>query len=91
MAKDIEPKLKLISEYLKISKEERFVIPEYQRGYSWSIVQCDKLWQDVEAFIESDKKEPYFFGTIIADCSETDRISLIDGQQRTTLQLLFYC
>ena len=88
MAKDIEPKLKLISEYLKISKEERFVIPEYQRGYSWSIVQCDKLWQDVEAFIESDKKEPYFFGTIIADCSETDRISLIDGQQRTTTFIL---
>lgn len=88
MAKDIEPKLKLISDYLRISKDERFVIPEYQRGYSWSIVQCDKLWQDVEAFIESDKKEPYFFGTIIADCSEPDRISLIDGQQRTTTFIL---
>ena len=88
MAKDIEPKLKLISDYLKISKDERFVIPEYQRGYSWNIVQCDKLWQDVEAFIDSDKKEPYFFGTIIADCSETDRISLIDGQQRTTTFIL---
>ena len=88
MAKDIEPKLKLISDYLKISKNERFVIPEYQRGYSWNIVQCDKLWQDVEAFIESDKKEPYFFGTIIADCSETDIISLIDGQQRTTTFIL---
>ena len=88
MAKDIEPKLKLISDYLKIGKDERFVIPEYQRGYSWNIVQCDKLWQDVEAFIESDKKEPYFFGTIIADCSESDRISLIDGQQRTTTFVL---
>ena len=88
MAKDIDPKLKLISDYLRINKTERFVIPEYQRGYSWNIVQCDKLWQDVEAFIESDKKEPYFFGTIIADCSETDRISLIDGQQRTTTFIL---
>ncbi|MBO4751904.1 MAG: DUF262 domain-containing protein [Bacteroidales bacterium] len=88
MAKDIEPKLKLISDYLRINKDERFVIPEYQRGYSWNIVQCDKLWQDIEAFIESDKKEPYFFGTIIADCSETDRISLIDGQQRTTTFIL---
>lgn len=88
MAKDIEPKLKLISDYLRISKDERFVIPEYQRGYSWNIVQCDKLWQDVEAFIESDKNEPYFFGTIIADCSENNRISLIDGQQRTTTFIL---
>lgn len=88
MAKDIEPKLKLISNYLQIKRDEIFVIPEYQRGYSWNLVQCDKLWQDIETFIESEKKEPYFFGTIIADCSETDKISLIDGQQRTTTFLL---
>lgn len=88
MVKDIEPKLKLISNYLKVNKDEKFIIPEYQRGYSWNIEHCDKLWQDVEAFIESDKKEPYFFGTIIADCSETDCISLIDGQQRTTTFIL---
>lgn len=88
MVKDIEPKLKFISDYLRINKNERFVIPEYQRGYSWNIVQCDKLWQDLEGFIESDKKEPYFFGTIIADCSEQEKISLIDGQQRTTTFIL---
>ena len=88
MAKDIEPKLKLISEFLKIEKDEIFVIPEYQRGYSWNNLQCDKLWQDVESFIDSDKKEPYFFGTVIADCSVSDEISLIDGQQRTSTFLL---
>lgn len=88
MAKDIDPKLKLISNYLRISKNETFVIPEYQRGYSWTTVQCDKLWQDIESFMDSDKNEPYFFGTIIADCSVTNEISLIDGQQRTTTFLL---
>lgn len=95
MTKDIEPKLKLISDYLKLSKEELFVIPEYQRGYSWNDHDhCDKLWQDIESFMESSevnesgKKEPYFFGTIIADCSEQNRISLIDGQQRTTTFIL---
>ena len=88
MAKDIEPKLKLISEFLKIEKDEPFVIPEYQRGYSWNNLQCDKLWQDVESFIDSDKKDPYFFGTVIADCSVSDEISLIDGQQRTSTFLL---
>lgn len=88
MAKDIEPKLKLISGYLKLEKSQNFVIPEYQRGYSWDIIQCDKLWQDIETFIESDAKDPYFFGTIIVDCSENDKLSLIDGQQRTTTFLL---
>ena len=37
MAKNIEPNLKLISDYLKLSRGANFVIPEYQRGYSWEI------------------------------------------------------
>lgn len=88
MAKDIEPKLKLISEYLKLEDNQNFVIPEYQRGYSWNITQCDKLWQDIEAFIETESKDPYFFGTIIVNCSNDNKFSLIDGQQRTTTFLL---
>jgi len=88
MAKNIEPTLKLISGYLKLDKAENFVIPEYQRGYSWDITQCDKLWQDIEAFISSDASDPYFFGTIIVDCSDSNKFSLIDGQQRTTTFLL---
>jgi uncharacterized protein with ParB-like and HNH nuclease domain len=88
MAKNIEPKLEFISEYLKLEKASNFVIPEYQRGYSWDIPHCDKLWQDIEAFIDSDGEDPYFFGTIIVDCSEDNKFSLIDGQQRTTTFLL---
>lgn len=88
MAKNIEPNLKLISDYLKLKKEENFVIPEYQRAYSWEIEQCDKLWQDIEAFISSGASDPYFFGTIIIDCSNTNKFSLIDGQQRTSTFLL---
>ena len=92
MAKEIEPKLKFISDYLKIDEQKKFVIPEYQRGYSWTIAQCDKLWQDIEGYIdESSAKDPYFFGTIILDCSqdeEKNELNLIDGQQRTTTFLL---
>lgn len=92
MAKDIEPKLKLISDYLRIKKNEMFVIPEYQRAYSWTNTEhCDKLWQDIEAFMESGDDDPYFFGTIIVDCSDNadnGKFSLIDGQQRTTTFLL---
>jgi len=88
MAKNIEPNLKSISAYLKLRKSESFVIPEYQRGYSWSISECDKLWQDVEAFIDSHASDPYFFGTIIVDCSDETKFNLIDGQQRTTSFIL---
>lgn len=86
--KNIEPNLRLISEYTKLGKNDMFQVPEYQRGYSWTCVQCDKLWQDIESFIESGAEDPYFFGTIIIDCSSDNRLSLIDGQQRTTTFLL---
>jgi len=88
MAKNIESHPKNISNYLKLKKGENFVIPEYQRAYSWGIGQCDKLWQDIEAFIESGASDPYFFGTIIMDCSNEKEFSLIDGQQRTITFLL---
>lgn len=88
MAKKIDPSLKLISKYLELDKDENFVIPEYQRGYSWDINQCDKLWQDIENYIQNDATDPYFFGTIIVDCSEDKKLSLIDGQQRTTTFLI---
>lgn len=88
MAKDIEPKLKLISHYLKVASNETFVIPEYQRRYSWSTDECDKLWQDIETFMDSSENDPYFFGTIIIDCSIPNSLSLIDGQQRTTTFIL---
>jgi hypothetical protein len=94
MAKDIEPKLKLIKGYLTLEEGQKFQIPEYQRGYSWRIEHCDKLWQDIEQFIESETDDPYFFGTVILDCSsdnavKNDRVlKLIDGQQRTTTFLL---
>lgn len=88
MATSINPELKSISRYLKLDKNKYFVIPEYQRGYSWTISQCEKLWNDIESFVESDGDDNYFFGTVIIDCSHSNQFSLIDGQQRTTTFLL---
>ena len=95
MAQDIEPRLKSISEYLTLKKYEKFVIPEYQRAYSWEQPQCDKLWQDIDEFINEYScsksiNTNYFFGTIIIQCSDSSSnpedhgFHLIDGQQRTT-------
>ena len=91
MAKKIEPALKKIGEYLKLEKGTEFAIPEYQRAYSWEVKQCDKLWQDIEDFIITGANDPYFFGTIIISCEDDDKkLSLIDGQQRTTTFILLF-
>lgn len=89
MAKSIEPNLRKIGDYLKLEEDTKFTIPEYQRPYSWSITNCDKLWQDITDFMNSDSKDRYFFGTIIINCQDDDTVfGLIDGQQRTTTFLL---
>jgi len=89
MAKNIEPRLKSIGQYLKLEEEAVFIIPEYQRAYTWGIDRCDKLWQDINDFVESESKDRYFFGTIIINCQDNDtKYGLIDGQQRTTTFLL---
>lgn len=91
----IEPNLYTIGNYLKLANNNtHFVIPEYQRAYSWTTEQCDKLWEDIETYInnspntDNNAPDPYFFGTVIADCSEPGKLNLIDGQQRTTTFIL---
>lgn len=89
MAKNIDPKLRKIGDYLKLERNAVFTIPEYQRAYSWGIDNCDKLWQDIIDYIGSGSDDSYFFGTIIINCQDNDmKLGLIDGQQRTTTFLL---
>ena len=90
MAKQIEPHLSTIGDYLKLDKGVIFSVPNYQRPYSWEIEQCDKLWQDIlDKNDEVTGTDNYFFGTIIINCSENDTImSIIDGQQRTMTFIL---
>ncbi|GLH58670.1 DUF262 domain-containing protein [Helicobacter ailurogastricus] len=38
-----------ILDYLSKNK---FVVPEYQRGYAWGLNECSQLWEDITAFFE---------------------------------------
>ena len=64
--------------------EDIYVIPAYQRPYSWEEEQCEQLYKDItNAF---DNKEDYFLGNIIVarskDSCEESMPHVIDGQQR---------
>lgn len=78
--------------------EKCFIIPEYQRPYSWTINQCETLWDDLYEFIfpddnadNFDERNEYYLGSIVTFSNkenEKDK-EVIDGQQRlTTLTLL---
>lgn len=80
--------------FLGKSQNFQFVVPVYQRMYSWDIRHCEKLWDDILRVGANDKVAMHFIGSImyIGDKhSQTaiNQLSVIDGQQRlTTLTLL---
>lgn len=72
---------------------DTFVIPPYQRPYSWTVNECRQLYDDlIDAFLRG-KDSDYFVGTIIlavADKDDNVPPRIIDGQQRlATFWLLF--
>lgn len=67
-----------------------YQIPMFQRKYSWEQEQCETLWDDLIDFHnEKDKKDKYFLGNIVVHpIDESEKFSVIDGQQRLTTLLL---
>jgi len=79
---------------LSIIKEpKQFIIPIYQRTYSWQFKQCALLFKDIQAASKSE--QGHFIGSIvyfqpdIHTIAEINKYLVIDGQQRlTTITLL---
>lgn len=73
-----------------------FLIPDYQRPYAWTEVECQTLWDDLFSFAfpnddssQFDSDEEYFLGPIVTFRNDRKQKEVIDGQQRlTTLMLL---
>lgn len=76
--------------YHIFSGEIQYVIPPYQRAYSWREIHCRKLFEDVKKAFYNEEKEGYFLGNIVLAKSRENRNSLevIDGQQRLTSLIL---
>lgn len=77
-------------EILKIFKiEEQYVVPAYQRPYSWEYDQCFQLYNDLMEAYKTN--EDYFIGNIIIAKSDSNKevLEIIDGQQRLITLLLF--
>src|ERR1039457_4390411 len=80
-------------EFLK--KSPQFVIPIYQRTYSWGERECRQLWDDILRTGRNDAVSAHFVGSIVYvekglySVSSQSPLLVIDGQQRlTTVTLL---
>lgn len=72
-----------------ISNNRSFMVPKFQRDYSWEKEQWDDLWQDIDTMIlENDE---HYMGYLVLQTTDDKNYNIIDGQQRfTTILLLIY-
>ncbi len=78
-----------------LKKSPQFVIPIYQRTYSWTEYECQQFWEDILRAGRSDDVSAHFIGSIVYvekglySVSSQSPLLVIDGQQRlTTVTLL---
>jgi uncharacterized protein with ParB-like and HNH nuclease domain/predicted transport protein len=78
-----------------LKQSTQFVIPIYQRSYSWDKKQCQQLWEDIVRAGSDEKISVHFVGSIVyvedglSQVSHQAPLLVIDGQQRlTTLMLI---
>ena len=73
-----------------LRKSPQFIIPIYQRTYSWTLTECRQLWDDILRTGEDDRIRTHFMGSIVyieeglSQVSSQSPLLVIDGQQRLT-------
>jgi uncharacterized protein with ParB-like and HNH nuclease domain/predicted transport protein len=73
-----------------LKKSPQFVIPIYQRTYSWTERECRQLWDDIVRAGSNDAVHVHFIGSIVyiedglSQVTHQAPLLVIDGQQRLT-------
>lgn len=88
----MEAKEATLLRFFEENQNNQFVIPIYQRLYSWKKEQCEQLWDDIIKIGGNDKMNGHFIGSILYVLdgnTHSSPLLIIDGQQRlTTITLL---
>lgn len=89
----MDAKATTLLKFFEENQNNQFVIPIYQRLYSWKKEQCEQLWDDIIKIGGNDKMNGHFIGSILYVLdgnTPSSPLLIIDGQQRlTTITLLF--
>jgi uncharacterized protein with ParB-like and HNH nuclease domain/predicted transport protein len=73
---------------------KQFVVPIFQRDYSWGTKHCQQLWNDILRVGADPSSKAHFLGSVVYIPAEDSQAAIprwlvIDGQQRlTTVTLL---
>lgn len=74
----------------------QFIVPIYQRTYSWTAKQCNQLWKDIIQITLNKEGMVHFIGSVVyidlgTPIGKPQQFLLIDGQQRLTTLSLLLC
>ena len=79
-----------------LTLNRKYVIPRFQREYSWEKTEHDMFWDDILTQIKivnhELKTSDYFIGAVVlvGDDSKDIEFQVVDGQQRlTTITIIF--
>jgi uncharacterized protein with ParB-like and HNH nuclease domain len=87
-----------LQELLEGSKQ--YQVPLYQRTYSWTKVQLERLWEDITKVAEDRSTQPkatHFIGSLVLAPSPSNgpagvqEFLVVDGQQRLTTLSILLC
>lgn len=71
----------------KLLNGSYFMIPRFQRPYSWEEENISDFWSDV-----TDKSNiNYFIGSMVVYHAKGNTLGIVDGQQRLTTIMIFMC
>ncbi len=72
---------------------KQYLVPLFQRSYSWNKKEWTTLWEDLKELYESENPRQHFMGSIVTIPAKSvpegvAKFLLIDGQQRITTAYL---
>lgn len=79
-----------------LNKSRQFIVPIFQRNYSWQKSQYEQLWFDILRASKFKEKQNHFIGSIVyidmgTPAGRPQQLLLIDGQQRLTTISILLC
>ena len=85
-------------EELLNGRDERFLVPQFQRNYAWTKDMAGELWSDlINGFklVRDEKIETqdgqYLLGPIVLVPDKGNDYRIIDGQQRLSTITMIFC
>ena len=79
-----------------LNTSRQFIIPIFQRNFSWEKKQFKQLWTDIQRASKFTRERTHFIGSIVyidmgTPAGRPQQLMLIDGQQRLTTLSLLLC